>query len=270
MSSFWDLLWLYRWSLPASILMAAVLALIGAQWTARRKSAQIFVLGQGSSLGIVLGLAVNFLWGMDSHSLSLILGLSLGGLTLLASEYLIESRSDRNHIYLTLFVVFLALSHLLTALVPSLESHLAASYFGDLAVMSDSGAIASLIVALLWSGFIYAYWRPLTRSSFQLVNHSLIHKTWTNRAFDLGTLLITTLSIQHMGYLFTVGSLFVATTFATRNSHGLTSYTRRLQIIASVGTALGFICSLLSTSLPTVPCVLLSQLFVGVVIYIKK
>lgn len=270
MSSFLDLLVIYRWSLPASVVVAVVLAMIGAQWTAREKSAQVFVLGQGSSLGIVLGLVLNILLGADYHVLSLALGLSVGGLTLLASEYLVETKADRNHVYLTLFVIFLALTYLLTSLVPSLESHMAASYFGDLAVMSDGGAIGNLIVGLFFGAFLWFHWRPLSAVSFKLVNQSYIHRNQRDWIFDVGTLLVTTLAIQNMGYLFTVGSLFISTTLASRKSQNLRAYTVRLVLISAVGCFLGFMLSLLSTNLPTVPCVLLAQVFVGSLFYTKK
>lgn len=270
MNSFWELLQIYRWSLPASVLMAGVLALIGAQWTAREKSAQIFVLGQGSSLGIVLGLAINLLLGTDYHGLSLAIGLSLGWLTLLISDLLIETRADRNHIYLTLFVFFLSLTYLLTALTPALESHMASSYFGDIAVMSDFGAQACLFLGLLFGGFLLWQWRSLSAVSFQLVNHSFIHRNPYNRLFDLGTLLLTTMAIQSMGYLYTMGSLFIATSFAAQRSENLKSYTKKLLWIAFLGSFLGFSVSLLSTNLPTVPCVLIGQMLVGFLFYTKK
>ncbi|WP_415064095.1 metal ABC transporter permease [Bdellovibrio sp.] len=270
MSSFFELLQIYRWSLPASVVMAAVLALIGGQWTAREKSAQIFVLGQGSSLGIILGLALNILWGSDLHGLSLFLGLSLGWLTLLISDSLIEIREDRNHIYLTLFVFFLSLTYLLTSLIPSLESHMASSYFGDVAVMSDLGAQACLGLGLLFGGFILFHWRSLSMISFQLVNRSGIHKQIENRIFDIATLLLTTMAIQNMGYLYTIGSLFVGTSFAAHRSANLKNYTQRLLAIALLGSLLGFTVSLISTTLPTVPCILLGQMFVGGLSYTKK
>ncbi|NUN06743.1 MAG: metal ABC transporter permease [Bdellovibrio sp.] len=270
MNSFIDLLVIYRWSLPASIIAAGVLAMIGAQWTAREKSAQIFVLGQGTSLGIVLGLALNILLGVDYHILNLVLGFSVGGLTLLASEYLVETKADRNHVYFTLFVIFLALTYLLTSLVPSLESHIASSYFGDLAVMSDGGSILNLVIGILFGGFLWFYWKPLSMTSFHLVNHSYIQRSRRDLFFDIGTLVVTTLTIQNMGYLFTIGSLFISTTLASRNSRNLRAYFNRLMTISVVGCFLGFLLSLLSTNLPTVPCVLLGQVLVGCLLYTKK
>lgn len=270
MSSFLELLQVYKWSLPASLMMAAALSLVGAQWTAREKSAQVFVLGQGSSLGIVLGLVANILMKTDFHWLSILIGLSLGWLTLIISDFAIEKKSDRNHIYLTLFVFFLALTYLMTALTPSLESHMASAYFGDLAVMSDSEGQIALVAALIFAGFVLKNWRKLTRISFELVNHSWIHSSWKNRIFDIGTLLLTTLSIQGMGYLFTIGSLFISTSFASQRSKNLNSYTQRILLISSMGCLVGFAISLLSTTLPTVPCVLLGQMIVGFLTYMKK
>jgi zinc/manganese transport system permease protein/iron/zinc/copper transport system permease protein len=102
------------------------------------------------------------------------------------------------------------------------------------------------------------------------VNQSLIHRHWKNRLFDVGTLVITTVAIQSMGYLFTMGSLFIATSFASQRSRNLKNYTQRVLVISIVGCLLGFLISLLSTNLPTVPCVMLGQIVVGILTYMKK
>lgn len=267
MTDFLSLLQIYKWSIPACIAMSAALALIGAQWTARERSAQIFVLGQGSSLGVVMGLAINILLGTDFHQWSLGLGLISGWGTLFLSDYLIGRRSQQNHIFLTLFVLFLALTYLLTSITPSLETHMASTYFGDVAVMSDFAARASLILGIIFVFGALKYWRKLSLTSFQLVNHSWIHSHSQNKVFDLTTILLTTLSIQSMGYLFTIGSLFISTSFAAQRSPNLKSYTQKLLLISSVGSLFGFLTSLLSTNLPTVPCLLLGQILMGLILF---
>lgn len=269
MSSFVELLYIYRWALPACILVAAVLGLIGGLWTARGKSAQIFVLGQSTSLGVVLGFALNIVLGTDFHSLSLFFGLCLGALTLVLCDRFIRNKTDRNHIYLTLFVLFLSLTYLFTALTPSLESHMAASYFGDIAVMSDVAAQGCLLIGVFFIFFVFKFWNQLTLISFQQINQSWIHHSLINRIFDGGTLLITTLAIQSMGYLFTVGSLFIATSFAAQKSTDLKAYKNKVIVITTVGSAAGFAVSLFSTVLPTVPCVVIGQVLVGL-LYMKK
>jgi ABC-type Mn2+/Zn2+ transport systems, permease components len=272
MENFFDLLTIYKWSLPSSVIMAMALAFIGSQWTAREKSAQIFVLGQGSSLGVVLGLIINIVAGTDFHWLNLVAGFALGAITLGLSDALIERKPGRNHIYLSLFVFFLALTYLLSALTPSLETHLASAYFGDLAVMSDFGAQVCLITALAFVIIAIKYGRKLSLLSFQIVNQSLIHRTWKLKVFDLATLLLTTMAVQNMGYLFTMGCLFIATSFASQQSKSLNSYTVRLALVASLGSLIGFSVSLLSTRFPTVPCVLIGQIAVGIALslYRKK
>ena len=267
MTDFFSLLEIYKWSIPACIAMSSALALIGAQWTARERSAQIFVLGQGSSLGVVMGLAINILLGTDFHHWSLGLGLLSGWGTLFLSDYLIGRRSQQNHIFLTLFILFLALTYLLTAITPSLETHMASTYFGDVAVMSDFASRASLTLGILFVVGALKYWRQLSLTSFQLVNHSWIHSHTQNKVFDLTTILLTTLSIQSMGYLFTIGSLFISTSFAAQRSSDLKSYTKKLLLISSLGSLFGFLLSLFSTNLPTVPCLLLGQIFMGLIFF---
>lgn len=270
MTAFAELMQLYKWSLAATVIIAGTLSLIGAQWTAREKSSQIFVLGQGTSLGITLGLALNIIFDIHSHGLGLALGLTLGWLTLALSDVIIKVKSDRNHIYLTLFVLFMSVSYLITSLVPALETHIASSYFGDISVMSDFAAIAGLIFGVVFTFFLLMYWKEITLSSFQIVNQSAIHKDYKNWIFDLGTLLLTTLAIQNMGYLFSMGSLFIGTTFAAHKSASLASYTKKIIFISQLGSLIGFMVSLLSTNLPTVPCILVGQMLVGFVSYVKK
>ena len=270
MDNFLDLLTIYKWSLPSSVIMAMALAFIGSQWTAREKSAQIFVLGQGSSLGVVLGLIINIFAGTDFHWLNLAAGFLLGAMTLGLSDTLIERKPARNHIYLSLFVFFLAVTYLLSALTPSLETHLASAYFGDLAVMSDLGAQMCLAIAMAFVIFTIKYIRRLSLISFQIVNQSMIHRTWKLTAFDLATLLLTTMAVQNMGYLFTMGCLFIATSFASQQSTSLKDYSVRLALVASLGSLIGFSVSLLSTKFPTVPCVLIGQITVGIMISFYK
>lgn len=270
MISFFELLAMYKWSLPASIFMAGALSLIGAQWTAREKSSQIFVLGQGASLGIILGLALNILMDTDFHGLNLFLGFSLGWITLLMSDFIFKTKSDRNHIYLTLFVFYLSLSYLITSITPSLESHIASSYFGDISVMSDFAAQTGLLSGVIFGGYLLKHWHSLSMHSFRLVNESAIHRKNIYLIFDVGTLIVTTVSIQSMGYLYTMGSLFIGATFASQRSKNLNAYTRNILVISTLGSATGFAGSLASTSLPTVPCILLAQMFIGIFIYVKK
>lgn len=269
MNSFWELLQIYSWSIPASVVVGCGLSLIGGQWVARDRSAQIFVLGQGASLGIILGLVLNLFFEGDWHFLNLVCGFALGLITLLFSDKWIGKRSGRTHFYLTLFVFFLSLTYLITSLTPSLETHMAAAYFGDLAVMSNHGAQISLLLGLVFAGFALSYWRKLSLLSFQLMNQSLVHRPWYERVFHLSTLVLTTVAIQNMGYLFTIGAVFIPTTFASQKSASLKSYTLKVLSISTLGTVLGFSLSLLSTELPTVPCILLMQILVGFLISLK-
>lgn len=270
MISLFELLTIYKWTLPASILMALALALVGAQWTAREKSTQIFVLGQGTSLGIVLGLALNVFLSTDHHYFSLLFGFSLGWIVLFITDILFEKKSNRHHAYLALFVLFLSLTYLITSVVPSLESHMAAAYFGDLAVMSNESAQICGVAAFIAVIWLLKSWTSLTISSFQVVNQSLINKIGSAKLFDLATLLLTALAVQSMGYLFTLGSLFISTSFASVRSKDLHQYVSHLVLISSVGTALGFTLSLLSTIIPTVPAVMLGQFFVGTLLLVFK
>lgn len=268
--NFLELLSIYKWAILASATMSATLAMIGAHWTARGKATQIFVLGQGSSLGVVLGLALNVLFDMDVHGLNLAMGFALGGATLFLSDHFLSKRADRSFAYLTMFIGFLSLTYIITSLIPALESHMAASYFGDIAVMSNTAAYFVFLLGVMGFIGLTKHWRSLTRASFEVANQSLIHRTWQGWFFDLSTIALTTVAVQNLGYLFTTGSLFVATTFASSHSKGVANYRNRLCLIAVTGSVIGFLGSLLSSEIPTAPAMIMAQMIVGLIVYVKK
>lgn len=268
--NFLELLDIYKFAIAASAVMAAALAMIGAHWTARGKATQIFVLGQGSSLGIVLGLALNVLMDVDLHGLNLAMGFVLGGATLFLSERFLSKRADRSFAYLTMFICFMSLTYIITSLTPALESHMAASYFGDIAVMSNTAAFLNLALGAFAFVLLIKYWKSLTRTSFEIANQSLIHRSWQGWFFDLSTIALTTVAVQNLGYLFTTGSLFVATTFASSRAKGVAQYRNRLCLVATVGSVIGFLISLISTEIPTAPAMIVAQVITGLIVYVKK
>ena len=61
-----EMLGIYKWVLPASMSIGLVLALLGAQLNARKRSVQTLVVSQGSTFGVLIGLCLIQLL-QDSH-----------------------------------------------------------------------------------------------------------------------------------------------------------------------------------------------------------
>mgnify|MGYP001121581095 CR=1 FL=1 len=270
-----ELLSVYHWTIAAGVLTSVALALIGSQLASRSQSVQALVISQGSSLGAVAGFG--FLHLLDSSHdhgefslLSLPLAGSLlagSGAALLCEKMIRPSLPARNSHYIALFAIFLSLTYLVTALVPSLETHMATQYFGDLAVITDRESQLSLVIAFIALCLLGHFWRTISAASFEIATFGRVlpggSKPAVNRLF-VGLALITIcVSIQFMGLLFTISALFLVPVILSHKLEGLWNYTIATALIAAIGTVSGFILSLWHGSLPTVPAITLSFLLIG-------
>lgn len=272
------LLPLYGWTIVAGSLMAVVLAWIGSQLASRGQSVQALVISQGSSLGVVGGLSLLHLFHPEHDhgtvpffSWPMIGSLLIGAFSALICERVIKpGQPARNTYYIALFAALLSLTYLVTALVPSLESHMTSQFFGDLALISENAAKGtSIAVALVWGVLIYS-WRIVTESSFDIATFGRILPNRTkanmNRLFVVVTLVTLCLSIQLMGLLFTISALFIVPVVVGQGMKSLKVYTFTIAVTAALGTVTGFVLSLWHGRLPTVPTIAFSFLVSGLLL----
>lgn len=259
---------LYKTTLFAGAAMAGALSLIGMQLAARDRAMQTVCVGQGASVGVIFGLGL-FHWigehGTEGSwsALPLLCGLLFSMATLWLSGRLVEGRiASKNTVFAFVFALLIALSHLLGSLFPGLETHLTQIYLGDLSTLTETNSrIAAIIgVAAMW--FLWRGLKPITLASFD--GHLVGDKRVLNRdnlyvrGFWVVALLVICLSVQFLGFLFTIACLFLPTAmFSFFRRAGL-----RRHLFQCVGSSVvaafgGFLLSLQFTRLPTVPSVVL-------------
>lgn len=270
-----ELLAVYHWTIAAGIITAVTLALIGSQLASRSQSVQALVISQGSSLGAVGGFGLlHLLHDSHEHGDFSLLSLPLAGSLLFGTcaaflcERLIRpGLPARNTHYMSIFAVFLSLTYLVTALVPSLETHMATQFFGDLAVISNQESLFSLAISLVSLILLFRFWREISEASFDVATFGRVlpgrSKPAINRLFTVLSLVTICVSIQFMGLLFTISSLFLVPVILSKKLQGLKIYTIGTALIAAIGTFSGFIISLWHGTLPTVPAISLSFLLIG-------
>lgn len=258
-----QLLAIYGWTIAASMILAAGLALLGTQLAARDRAMQTLCMGQGAMLGVLLGL------GLAVHPLlPLISALAAGALTFAVSEFLVARRmASSNTHFSSLFAVLLAGGYLISALFPALENHMAQKYFGDLATLSAEES----------------YW-VLVLGFFLLLTMSLLHRRFTCESFeksitgmsrpgrvpfstfDVITLVTLCFCVQTVGYLFTIACLFIPTAVASRQlAAGLRRHLWFCAVTAFLASGAGFFLSLESTRMPTVPTIIAVMLLVSLI-----
>lgn len=255
---------LYQWALLAALAMAPALALVGCHLAARDKAMQTLCIGQGASLGVLLGLGILKMIGAKEALESLgpvITAVLFSTLTFYLGEYIVSHRqSSKNTFYSAIFASLLGLSYLVCSLFPPLENHMTQIFFGDLATLSDRESVISILLGAFVILFMVRFWKPISRQSFfQAIfgeRFAIQHAREFQTAFNLLSLVLLSYSVQFLGFLFTVSCLFLPTTLMCGVTHrSLIRHYWAVGFLASVCAGIGFALSLTFTRMPTVPTI---------------
>lgn len=251
-----EMLGIYKWVLPASMSIGLVLALLGAQLNARKRSVQTLVVSQGSTFGVLIGLCLIQLL-QDSHErlhfLPFICAFIVAWLAFLFSR-----KSEAADV--GLFSAFLAFSYWITSTIPHLESHMVLTFFGDLAVMSDTESTILLVYSLVSLFFITRFWKNWTEDSFQI---SILNLTPKTLFFDLFVVTTLVLSIQFTGLLFTLTCIIFPSLLHRQQNKGLRPFVVAACLTTLLSIAAGFLVSLQAGNWPTVPTITLVMIVIG-------
>lgn len=266
---------LYRWTILSALTAAPALALIGAQLMARGWSTRALIVSQGSSTGVIIGLAgVSYLAipaGISNYIgvlTAAILIAALSGVALVAMDRA-QSRTARladpalPALILSLYVGLIALAAFVASLDPHLESSMAAAYVGDLSTASNLESRLSLAIGLGLLSLMWIQWQHLSSDAFQ---ESVLAKISNGRrliGFAIISMVAIAVSVQSMGLIFVLGNLFVPFATVGKKKSTLLRFRTELAMTASLGAGLGFAISLASTVLPTAPTILVCQMIVG-------
>jgi zinc/manganese transport system permease protein len=283
----WESIWLYKWTILSALAISPALALVGAQSLGRGWSLRALVVGQGTSFGTYLGiLMVGWLgWVHDSGNpvedfqqfvfillVSVFVAAAIGLITIWIENRVLRFGDPvRPQVVMAFFTLLLAMSALIVALSPHLESHLASAFTGDLSTASDLESRLTFGLGLGVLGWIWWKWQNLSMSAFTRV--VLLKESSGARQleamFSVLALIAMALTVHALGVLFVLGSLFVpssALILASRKTQSLMRFRWELVATAILGAAVGFGVSLVSTSLPTAPLIVLCQGIVGILV----
>ena len=255
-----DLVLLYGWTLVAGAVAAPALALLGAQLATRDRSLQTLCVSQGSMLGVLVGLGVlPWLERLPAvgPAVPFAFALAAAAATYLGTERLVAERmASRNTTFAFVFSLLLASGYLVSAVFPALESHMTQIYFGDLATLPTSAAqlcVAGFGAALL---LLVRHGRALANGSFEWAIFGEPISSRGERLFRVLALAMLCLSVQYLGFLFTVTMLFLPTAMMRGlRGGGVRRHLALAALLASAGTVAGFLLSLELTRLPTVPTI---------------
>lgn len=254
---------LYKWTIFAGCLAAPALALLGAQLATRERTMQTMCVGQGAMVGVLFGMGA--LHVLDNELVEkfgpFFSAVAFSALTFLATDVLVARKvASKNTFFAFVFAFLLAMGSLVTALFPALESHMAQVYFGDLATLGILESKVTTVMSLACLGLLVTWSHRISNQSFEWAVFGNLVSTRDDRkahhGFKLLTLVLLCLSVQFVGFLFTIAMLFLPTALLTFTAQkGLTRHLVLCAVLSSTGTLVGFLLSLQYTRLPTVPAI---------------
>lgn len=262
---------IYMWPGLASLTMGLVLNLLGIQLASRDKSVQSLVMSQGAMFGVLLGIAFVHPFGEGHfHDLfpfvSSILGTAF--FFFIADRVSEKFGSNRTPALLVIYPFLISAGYLLSALVPQVELHVTQKFFGDLATLSDLQSQIALVGSSLGVVLFVIFASRFTRMSFEMSVFGFAPKGSLALFFLLLEFFIISYSVLCFGFLYTVACLYTGTTvmfFANRKG-GLRRHFILSSLLTVVGCALGFLCSLYNTRVPTVPAIVFATVLLGMML----
>ena len=255
---------LYKWTILGGALAGAALSLIGAQLAARNQSVQALVVAQAATLGVTIALIFRARFE-EPHShvadfVPLVGGAIGSALFYVVCEWIVKRRwaSPTTH-FIGLFGLLMASTYVVVALVPALESHVVAAYFGDLTVASNHESTIIAIVSAVAIALMLIDWRRITDWSFRAMIFGQFlpsrQDRLANLAFLTGGMLMIAASVHVLGLLFTLSCLFLPVLVITKRQPALGGLATRLVLGSLTGVVGGFVFSLWQGALPTVPTI---------------
>ena len=266
-----DLILLYKWTIVSGAASAVALSLLGTQLATRERSMQTLCVSQGATVGVLLGMALftRFHHSPLQHIGPLLFAILTSVLTLIISDHLVKDKTaSRNTYFAFIFATLLACGHLVSSVFAALESHMAQIYFGDLVTLSTAQAQINFIIAAVGGLLLILFRNPIVNGSFEnSVFGGNLYSGFipSEMLFKVVSLLLLSLSVQFLGFLFTVAVLFVPTCLANSlKTKGLRVHLSMSVFLAVAGTISGFILSLHFSRMPTVPVIVAVMLILGV------
>jgi zinc/manganese transport system permease protein/iron/zinc/copper transport system permease protein len=189
------------------------------------------------------------------------MALGVSAVTFIATDVLVARRTaSKNTTFAFVFALLLAVGYLVASLFPALESHMAQVYFGDLATLTTFDSQISIGVSAVCLTVLLVWLKPISNQSFEwAIFGELVTRKVSSLdqiGFKLVTLVMLCLSVQFVGFLFTIAMLFLPTALMTYlESKGLARHNVLTALLAATSTLIGFSLSLFFTRLPTVPAI---------------
>lgn len=254
-----EMILLYKWVFVLLIVSAFCLSHLGVHLVPRQQSYNSLMLTQVSSFGVLFGMLLTEELGLiGSAQFFTPLSVALV-LTIFISALVERFRKDIGENFtLVIFLLFMSLSYWICSYFPSLDSHHADSYFGDIVTIQGRELIFSILGFSFGSLYLVLKRKKLMNRSFELeIFGKQVRKKSSDHLWPVAVLLMV-LGIFSLGMLYTLSFMLMAPVLLAYKSHDLKSYLWKLSTVSILSSILGFVMSLHFARISTVPTVVIT------------
>lgn len=270
-----EMIQFYLPNIIVGALLSIVLSLYGAHVVSRNKTVEVLLLGQSIQVGILLGVIItSFLFSFhQDHGFHPEMLVSLFFTIIIYGIYhkLTRFKKYAKTPVLVLHLTFLmALSYLIVAASPLVESHMVKSYLGDIVTASIYELAAIFIFSLIALAFYWTKKREIELQSFDvsLFGHLISSRDgrvyWYFNFIILGLMIF---SIHVLGVVFTLCMMIFPITLVQFSSFSVSQFNKYIFISSPLSVLIGFLLNMQYEHLPTSGLITLVNLLLGLSVF---
>lgn len=273
-----ELLSFYALNIIVGAILATILGLYGSHVVSRNKTVETILLGQSIQVGILLGVIFgkSFTLDHDDHGLHAEILFSTVFTAVLYGVYEWISRTRKfakTPILVTLYTVLVALSYLIIAASPIIESHMVKAFLGDIVTASKLELTIILIISLVFFVYFKIKNKILLIHSFDLSSFgqllTLKHKK-DYFYFNIIVLVLMIYSIHVLGIVFTLMMMIFPVTLMQFSRFTVKDLYFFIFLFAPSSVMLGFLLNVKFENFPTSSLMVMCYLGFGIVAALIK
>lgn len=250
-----ELLEIYLFAFILCPIVSSVLTILGTHLTSRSEGLQLMALSQAALVGNIFG---HFIV-QDSELTSFICSIVL---FVLMKYFFSVFKVSKEHSYIVAYLCFVSLSYFLTMLFPSLDSHFAVGFFGDIVSISEFKAIVYSVVFLLILIISCFFYNSFLRETF---DRAVMKTNKVNYYQETVFMLAVLSSLFGLGFLFTLSFMIFPVVIAGQSFSNFKVSLIVLSVVSAISSVTGLGLSIAFSRVATVPAqvlVLVCLLFI--------
>ena len=269
-----EIIQFYLPNIIVGAILSLVLSLYGAHVVSRNKTVEVLLIGQSIQVGILIGVVlISILFSHhQDHGIHPEMLISLIFTIILYALYHRLTRLKKyakTPIIVLMLTVLMAMSYLIVAASPLVESHMVKSYMGDIVTASRIELYGILIFSILALAFFGYKKNQIEKQSFDvalfghLISSNGRQVYWGFNFLVLGLMVS---SIHVLGLVFSLCMMIFPITLAQLSNFDSRKFTIYILFTSPLSVIVGFILNIKFEQFPTSAIVTISNLIIGVIV----